>query len=121
MVDFCRHLDCLNLSVFWCFVLFFVYILCFLFLCIIIVGIPFGIQYFKLAFVNLAPFGVEFRNEEVASGCLYTFFSIIWLIFAGIWIALTHLFFGVLFCITIIGIPFGLQHIKQINIYFTPF
>src|SRR5690606_21599339 len=78
--------------------LFFEYILCGLFLCITIVGIPFGIQCFKLAFVNLAPFGVEFRNEEVASGCLYTFFNIIWLIFAGIWIALTYLFFGVLFC-----------------------
>lgn len=101
--------------------LFFEYILCGLLLCITIVGIPFGIQCFKLAFVNLAPFGVEFRNEELASGCLYTLFNIVWVIFAGIWIALTHLFFGVLFCLTVIGIPFGMQHFKLMNVAFMPF
>jgi uncharacterized membrane protein YccF (DUF307 family) len=47
--------------------------------------------------------------------------NIIWLIFGGFWIALTHLFFGILFCITIIGIPFGRQHFKLMNLAFSPF
>ncbi len=107
--------------VFGGFVLFLEYVLCGLVLCITIVGIPFGIQCFKLAVVSLAPFGVEFTNKEVSSGCLYTLFNILWAIFAGIWIALTHLVFGVLFCISIIGIPFGMQHFKLMNVAFTPF
>ncbi|MEQ7801395.1 YccF domain-containing protein [Pedobacter sp. ASV1-7] len=47
--------------------------------------------------------------------------NIIWFIFGGIWIVLTHLFFGILLCITIIGIPWGRQHFKLMNLAFSPF
>ena len=95
------------------------YILAGLLLCITLVGIPFGIQCFKLAFVNLAPFGVQFTDKP--SSGVSTIFNIIWIVFAGIWISLTHLFFGVLLFITLIGIPFAKQHFKLMSVALTPF
>lgn len=92
-----------------------------LILCLTIIGIPFGIQCFKLALVALAPFGMEFQSSERQTGCLSTLLNIIWILCGGIWIALTHLFFGILLCITIIGIPFGMQHFKLMGLAFTPF
>ena len=92
-----------------------------LILCLTIIGIPFGIQCFKLAFVALAPFGMEFQSSERPAGCVATILNIIWIFCGGIWIALTHLLFGILLCITIIGIPFGMQHFKLMGLAFTPF
>lgn len=86
-----------------------------------IIGIPFGIQVFKLGILALWPFGSEVTNDESSSGCLSLVMNIIWIIIGGFWIALTHLFWGVLFCITIIGIPFGLQHFKLIHLALVPF
>lgn len=90
-------------------------------LCLTIVGIPFGIQCFKFAFVALAPFGVKITDTSSNVGCLSTVMNLIWLIFGGIWIVLTHLMLGIIFCITIVGIPFGLQHFKLMNLAFSPF
>ena len=90
-------------------------------LCLTIVGIPFGIQAFKLGVLALFPFGQRTVITEQGSGCLSTIMNLLWLIFGGIWIALTHLVFGVLLCITIIGIPFGRQHFKLMSLAFTPF
>lgn len=90
-------------------------------LCLTIEGIPFGIQCFKFAIVGLAPFGVKITYTSSNIGCLSTIMNIIWLIFGGFWIVLTHLLFGLLFCITIEGIPFGLQHFKLMNLAFSPF
>lgn len=101
--------------------IFFQYIFGGLVLCLTIVGIPFGIQCFKFAIVGLAPFGVEITDTSSNIGCLSTIMNIIWLIFGGISIVLTHLLFGLLFCITIVGIPFGLQHFKLMNLAFSPF
>lgn len=98
---------------------FFEYMLAGLFLCLTIIGIPFGLQCFKLAFVSLAPFGVEFKDNSTSD--FSVLLNILWVIVAGLWIALTHLFFGILLCITIIGIPFGRQHFKLMSIAFTPF
>jgi len=92
-----------------------------LILCLTIVGIPFGIQCFKFAIVGLMPFGVKITDTSSNTGCLSTIMNIIWIVFGGFWIALTHLFFGILLCITIIGIPFGRQHFKLMNLAFTPF
>ena len=50
-----------------------------------------------------------------------TLMNILWFFVGGIWIALSHLFWGVLLCITIIGIPFGRQHFKLMSLAFTPF
>jgi uncharacterized membrane protein YccF (DUF307 family) len=90
-------------------------------LMITIIGIPFGVQTLKLAGLAIWPFGRDTRVHERASGCLYIIMNVIWLLTGGICIALTHIFFGILFCITIIGIPFGLQHFKLTALAITPF
>lgn len=90
-------------------------------LMITIVGIPFGIQTLKMASLSLWPFGRDTRVQPRASGCLYILMNVLWLLTGGLWIAATHLIFGVLLCITIIGIPFGLQHFKLTAIAINPF
>jgi uncharacterized membrane protein YccF (DUF307 family) len=92
-----------------------------LFLFVTIVGIPFGIQTLKMASLALWPFGRDTRVDVRSSGCLYIIMNLIWLLTGGIWIALSHAFFGALLCITIIGIPFGLQHFKLTAIALSPF
>ncbi|NPD44601.1 MULTISPECIES: YccF domain-containing protein [unclassified Lentimicrobium] len=88
---------------------------------ITIIGIPFGIQTMKLGILALWPFGSEVRSTPSSGGCLYTLFNIIWIFIGGIWIALTHLCFGILLAITIIGIPFARQHFKMAGLALTPF
>jgi uncharacterized membrane protein YccF (DUF307 family) len=90
-------------------------------LMITIIGIPFGIQTLKMGAVAIWPFGRDTRVHARASGCLYIFMNVLWLITGGLWIAITHLFFGLLLCITIIGIPFGLQHFKLTALALNPF
>jgi uncharacterized membrane protein YccF (DUF307 family) len=90
-------------------------------LMITIVGIPFGLQTLKMASMAIWPFGRDTRVDVRASGCLYIIMNIIWLLAGGLWIALSHAFFGALLCITIIGIPFGLQHFKLTAIALSPF
>ena len=90
-------------------------------LMVTIVGIPFGIQTLKMASLAIWPFGRETRVHSRASGCLYIMMNIIWLLTGGLWIAITHLILGALLCITIIGIPFGLQHFKLAGIALSPF
>ena len=90
-------------------------------LMITIIGIPFGIQTLKLGILALWPFGREARAGARSSGCLYVLMNIIWIFIGGIWISLSHLVFGILLCITIIGIPFGMQHFKLAGVALTPF
>ena len=90
-------------------------------LCITIIGIPFGLQIFKLGVLALWPFGHNVRKTGQNSGCLNTFMNILWFLIGGIWLSLSHLLLGILFFITIIGIPFGRQHFKLAGIAFTPF
>jgi len=90
-------------------------------LMITIVGIPFGIQTLKMASLSLWPFGRYTVVHSRASGCLYIIMNIIWLLTGGLWIALTHAIFGAILCLTIIGIPFGLQHFKLTAIALSPF
>jgi uncharacterized membrane protein YccF (DUF307 family) len=92
-----------------------------LLLMITIVGIPFGIQTLKMASLAIWPFGRDTRVHLRASGCLYILMNLIWLLCGGVWIALTHAFFGLLLCISIIGIPFGLQHFKLTAVALNPF
>lgn len=86
-----------------------------------VIGIPFGIQAIKLGILQLWPFGVNVKKGEEQSGCLSTGLNILWLIFAGIPIFLTHIFFGVLLAITIIGLPFAKQHFKLSGLALAPF
>ena len=90
-------------------------------LIITIVGIPFGVQTMKLGLLALWPFGAETRQGDRSSGCLYILMNILWILLGGIWIALSHFVFGLILCITIIGIPFGMQHFKLAGIALTPF
>ena len=90
-------------------------------LMITIVGIPFGIQTLKMASLAIWPFGRDTRVDVRASGCLYILMNILWLLTGGLWIALTHAIFGLILCITIIGIPFGLQHFKLTSIALSQF
>ncbi len=75
----------------------------------------------KLGILALWPFGSEVRSTPAAGGCLYTLMNVIWILTGGICIALTHLGFGILFAITIIGIPFAQQHFKLAGLALTPF
>jgi len=90
-------------------------------LMVTIIGIPFGVQTLKLGILALWPFGKTTVQSQRSSGCLYMLFNIIWIFIGGIWIALSHLIFGVILYITIIGIPFGNQHFKLASLALTPF
>ena len=89
--------------------------------CLTIIGIPFGLQLFKMAGVALWPFGHNIIPGENDTGCLSILMNIIWIICGGIEIAILHVWFGIIFCITIIGIPFGLQHFKMSLLALAPF
>ena len=92
-----------------------------LLLCIAIIGIPFGIQLFKLGTYALWPFGRELVNGPDEPGCLSILMNLLWILLGWWEIALLHLFFGLLFCITIVGIPWGLQHFKMALASIFPF
>ena len=85
--------------------------------CITIIGIPFGKQCFKLATLVLTPFG---KNVKTNFG-KHPIANIIWLILFGWEMCLGYVFAGVIFCITIIGIPFGKQCFKLASLSLTPF
>jgi len=90
-------------------------------LMVTIIGIPFGLQTIKLGIMALWPFGQNVRHRETSSGCLNLIMNILWILIGGIWISLTHLAFGVLLAITIIGLPFARQHFKLAQLALTPF
>ena len=74
-------------------------------LCLTVVGIPWGLQCFKLAELVLWPFGKKVIGDSSNAGCLATLCNIIWLIFGGLYTAMIHLIMGIILSITIIGIP----------------
>ena len=90
-------------------------------LCATIIGIPFGLQCFKLANFVLWPFGRMAVNTSSSSGCLTLVLNLIWLACGGIWVAIGHIVFGLLLAITIIGLPFARQHFKLIEVSLIPF
>jgi uncharacterized membrane protein YccF (DUF307 family) len=96
------------------------YLLAGLLLCITIVGIPFGLQCFKIATVILMPFGASIERDPNAVVPLNCLMNLLWLI-PGILISITHLVAGIGCFLTIIGIPFGLMHFKLIKIAISPF
>lgn len=90
-------------------------------LCITIIGIPWGLQCFKLAELVLWPFGKKVISYSSNGGCLSVLCNIIWIIFGGWYTALVHVGMGILLFITIIGIPWARQHFKLIEISLMPF
>ena len=97
------------------------YLLGAILLCITIIGIPFGIQCFKLAGLALAPFGREVREKEPPSGALAVIMNIIWIILPGLELAVMHLLLAVAFAITIIGLPIAAHHLKMTRLALLPF
>ena len=92
-----------------------------LILMLTIVGIPFGLQSFKLGILALWPFGTKVEWMQSQPGCLSTFMNVLWFFVGGIWIFLTHIFYGFILCITIIGIPFGKMHFRLAKLALLPF
>ena len=97
------------------------YILGGILLCLTIIGIPFGIQCFKLSILGIAPFGQEIHETEPPGGAIAIIMNIIWIILPGLELALIHLFLAALFAITIIGLPFAAQHLKMTRLAILPF
>lgn len=85
---------------------------------ITIIGIPVGKQCFKFAKMSAAPFGreIHFRNSGVSF-----LLNIVWIVLGGFVMAVEEVTLGVIFCITIVGIPFGLQHFKHAKLALMPF
>ena len=85
--------------------------------CITIIGIPFGKQCFKMAKLMIWPFGktvvTKFESHPIA--------NVIWMIFGGLELAIGFFFLGLIFCVTVIGIPFGKQCFKMAKLSLTPF
>ena len=87
-----------------------------------IIGIPFGLQTLKLSAMALLPFGSSaIPSPDYMGGCLNLIMNVIWWFVGGIPIALTHLALGLVLCLTIVGIPFGIQHFKLMNLALFPF
>jgi len=87
-------------------------------LCISIVGIPFGKQCFKFASLAFFPFG---KQVQFGGGTISFFANLLWLIFGGIPLAIAATVNGLLFCLTIVGVPFGLQCFKIAKLALMPF
>ncbi len=83
-----------------------------------IVGIPLGRQAFKMAALTLAPFG---KTIVYGGGAPSLLANVVWVLVIGIWMALAYILSGALFCITIVGIPFGMQLFKMAKLSLLPF
>ncbi len=87
--------------------------------CVTIIGIPFGIQCFKIARLVLWPFGSQVTVGDFGFGGLLA--NVVWIVLFGWELCIGHLITGVIFWITIVGIPFGNQHFKFAKLSLIPF
>ena len=92
-----------------------------------IVGIPWGKACFVIGQFTFFPFGQEAisrkelkHKDDIGTGGLGMLGNVVWFVFAGVWLAIGHLFSAVLCLITIIGLPFGIQHLKLAGIALAP-
>jgi uncharacterized membrane protein YccF (DUF307 family) len=97
------------------------YILGGLLICLTIIGIPFGIQTMKIGVATLAPFGKQIVELPDANSPLRLIFNVIWLLLFGWEIAVAHAVSALVCAVTIIGIPFAMQHLKLIPLALLPF
>ncbi|GAB2461136.1 YccF domain-containing protein [Jatrophihabitans fulvus] len=87
--------------------------------CILIITIPFGIASFRIAGYALWPFGNTIvRRPDAGAGSAIG--NVLWIVLAGIWLAIGHVVTGALLCITIIGIPLGVANFKMVPVSLTP-
>lgn len=88
-----------------------------------VVGFPFAVASFRIAAYSLVPFGRRLADaEEIGEQRIVgtTLANVLWIILAGWWLALIHVLWGILHCLYIIGIPFGLAHFKLAKASFAP-
>jgi uncharacterized membrane protein YccF (DUF307 family) len=97
------------------------YILSGLLLCLTVVGIPFGLMAIRLGIANFAPFGKRVVERPHANDTLRIVFNIIWILLFGWEIALVHLTSALVCAVSIIGIPFAVQHLKLFPLALMPF
>jgi uncharacterized membrane protein YccF (DUF307 family) len=88
---------------------------------ITIIGLPFAKQALKLAGYAIWPFGRTLIPSESRHKGLSVVANVLWFILVGWWLALEHLFVGILLCITIIGIPLGVASFKMAGAALVPF
>ena len=87
--------------------------------CITLFGIPIGLQCFKFSKMVVWPFGTKVMYGNLNSGSVIL--NVLWILFGGMELAVSSLIMGVACCITIVGIPFGLQHFKFAGLALMPF
>ena len=90
---------------------------------ITVIGIPFGVAAFRIAGFAAFPFGKELVDSRDLGDSRITgtgLANFLWIIFAGIWLAISHIIAGVSLCLTIIGIPFGFAHFRLAAVCFAP-
>ncbi|GGZ13660.1 YccF domain-containing protein [Streptomyces nitrosporeus] len=107
----------LVLSGFW---MFLGYLAAGVLLCITIIGIPFGLAAFRIGVYALWPFGYTVVDRRDAGGPSLIG-NVLWVVLAGWWLALGHIFTGIALCVTIIGIPLGIANFKLIPVSLMPF
>jgi uncharacterized membrane protein YccF (DUF307 family) len=90
-------------------------------LCCTIVGIPFGVQLWKIGILSVAPFGRDIETSGFATGCLGVIMNVIWILLGGIELVFIHLALALILAITIVGLPFAKQHIKMARLALMPF
>ncbi len=86
--------------------------------CVTILGIPLGMQCFKFAKLTLSPFG---KQIVWGGGAVSTVANVIWILIFGLPMAIADAVLGISLCITVIGIPFGIQHFKFLKLDLLPF
>lgn len=86
--------------------------------CITVIGIPWGRQCFKFASLSFRPFG---REVVPGGGAPSLLANIVWLLVSGLWLAMINALIGLVWCITIVGYPFGKQFFKIANLALMPF
>ncbi|PTL75858.1 YccF domain-containing protein [Vitiosangium sp. GDMCC 1.1324] len=102
------------------FIIWLEYVIGGLLLCLTIIGIPFGVQCFKIAGLGLLPFGKDILDAPGGSAVGFVL-NVFWLIVAGVWIFLSHIALALGLAVTIIGIPFAIQHVKLAMLALAPF
>ena len=90
-------------------------------MCITIIGIPFGMQLFKLGSYALWPFGHELVDAPNEPGCVSIVMNLLWILLGWWEIALIHLVCGLVCCLTFVGIPWGIQHFRMAIASIFPF
>ena len=89
--------------------------------CITVIGIPFGLQSFKLAGYALWPFGRGVVDRPGARAAVGGVGNILWLVLGGLGLAISHVVAGLLLCVTIVGLPLGIASMKMSILALTPF